>query len=46
MTDHTVNAEISALHLLRDAVTRYAGQMRDAMGAARRDAAMLVKRAE
>jgi hypothetical protein len=46
MTDHTINAEISALHLLRDAVTRYAGQMRDAMGAARRDAAMLVKRAE
>jgi hypothetical protein len=46
MTDHTVKAEISALRLLRDAVTRYAGQIRDAMDAARRDAAALVKRAE
>jgi hypothetical protein len=45
MTD-AVKAEISALRLLRDAVTRYAGQMRDAMDAARRDAATLVKRAE
>jgi hypothetical protein len=46
MTDDAVKAEISALRLLRDAVTRYAGQMRDAMDAARRDAVALVKRAE
>jgi hypothetical protein len=41
-----VKAERAALQTLRGAVTRYAEQLRAAMGSARRDADVLVKRAE
>ena len=46
MPDEAVKAEVKAVRDLRDAVTRYAGQMLDAMAAARHDAAALVKRTE
>lgn len=46
MPDEAVKAEVKAVRDLRDAVTRYARQMLDAMAAARHDAAALVKRTE
>jgi hypothetical protein len=46
MPDDAVKTEVKAVRDLRDAVTRYAEQMRDAMAAARHDAAALVKRTE
>jgi hypothetical protein len=46
MPDEAVKAEVKAVRDLRDAVTRYAEQMRDAMAEARRSAAALVKRTE
>jgi len=44
--DNAVKAEVKAVRDLRHAVARYAEQMRDAMAAARHDAAALVKRTE
>jgi hypothetical protein len=46
MSDEAVQAEVKAVRDLRNAVTRYAEQMRETMAAARHDAAALVKRTE